>query len=309
MKKFLKISIVIPTLNRHESLVNTINSILSFESVPNQIIIVDQSNNEIAKKNSSYFDKFFPNQILHKIVDFKSLTKARNVGVELAKNEIIIFSDDDVEVYEDTLGNIDKIMEDKKVALLAAVDTIKNHNKESLFPYLYFYKNPFKLFIGHVSLSMTGHFPYKMKNNFIKTEWAMGFFFIIRKSLFNKFGIEFDENLTDYGYGEDLDFSLRYINLSNQLLLDSWLCKYIKVKHLVSNEFRIPNENAVRKFYFARLYMIFKNRLKISSLIHYYFFNFFNLFKFLLKPKIFIVHLKYILLTIPRFNLIKRGKL
>ena len=309
LHKLLPISIIIPTLNRHDSLVTTINSILMFDYIPNQIIIIDQSNYEIVQKNALFLKQIHKTTILHKIVEFKSSSKARNLGVKSVINDIIIFSDDDVEVYDDTLKNVYSNMNNNQIALICGLDSSTYLNNQSFLPYILFYKNPFKMFEGHISLSMNGHFPYKISGNLVKTEWAMGFFFVVRKSLISKYNIHFDENLTDYSYGEDLDFSLRYIKSSNLLGLSSFICKNVNVKHNVSKEFRIPQESQIKKYYYARLYLIYKNKNSIFSYFHFYLFNFLYLLKYSFKPKVFKLHLKYILLTISKFNLIKDGNL
>ena len=43
MKRVCPISVIIPSYNRHQSLKNTIDSLISGDAIPNEILIVDQS--------------------------------------------------------------------------------------------------------------------------------------------------------------------------------------------------------------------------------------------------------------------------
>ena len=51
-----------------------------------------------------------------------SLTKARNVAISYAKNEIVICSDDDIIVYSNTIQCIYEIIKRKEIALIAGID-------------------------------------------------------------------------------------------------------------------------------------------------------------------------------------------
>jgi glycosyltransferase involved in cell wall biosynthesis len=96
-----KISVVIPTLNRRSVLINSILSLV-FESKENsiEVIIVDQSDlYDRNKLRNEIVGILSTNMALKYVqVDFKSLTKARNVGLSLASSNVILFLDDDIEV-------------------------------------------------------------------------------------------------------------------------------------------------------------------------------------------------------------------
>lgn len=89
----MKVSIIIPTINRYEDLLNTVNYLIaqSFDSY--EIIIIDQTeitNHEIVSKIKS-----FP--IVNYIQsDKKSASAARNIGIKNSNGEILLFVDDDV---------------------------------------------------------------------------------------------------------------------------------------------------------------------------------------------------------------------
>jgi glycosyltransferase involved in cell wall biosynthesis len=86
------ISVVIPTLNRSDSVVATVQELLRSNSrYLQEIIIVDQSdipNRELSGLGDSRIRYFF--------VEFRNLPRARNFGVSAATSPFILFVDDDV---------------------------------------------------------------------------------------------------------------------------------------------------------------------------------------------------------------------
>src|SRR5262245_45227812 len=90
------ISVVIPTLNREEPLCNTLRYFLETETYPSfEVIVIDQSDGHLEATRE--FLAHNADSVRYVTVDYKSLPRARNHAVRLAKGEIIVFVDDDVE--------------------------------------------------------------------------------------------------------------------------------------------------------------------------------------------------------------------
>lgn len=97
------ISVIIPTLNREELLVATIRYFLEHETYqPFELIVVDQS--DLHEPETVRYLESVASRIRLEHPAFKSLTKARNYGLGIAKGEIVVFVDDDVEPYEGFLS-------------------------------------------------------------------------------------------------------------------------------------------------------------------------------------------------------------
>ena len=96
------ISVLIPTLNRPDHLLDTVYSVIN-SKFDCEILVCDQSDyvnvcvQDLEKKYS--FLKYFK-------VPFKSLTKARNFLVSKTNSEICVFIDDDVELENGYFDNI-----------------------------------------------------------------------------------------------------------------------------------------------------------------------------------------------------------
>jgi len=90
------ISLVIATLNRGEDLVSLLNQIDNLEVKPQEIIIVDQSE-DYPPNIKKLIDKvLLNNYINYHHIKTKGASHARNFGVSMALFEYIIFIDDDV---------------------------------------------------------------------------------------------------------------------------------------------------------------------------------------------------------------------
>ena len=98
-----------------------------------------------------------------------------------------------------------------------------------------------------VRASMRGRYPMPVSRR-VATEWAMGYFFCVRRSLMERWGVWFDEGMARYAYAEDLDFSMRYCACAERAGLSCVLEPAIYVHHLASTEWRTPSDEAVGYF-------------------------------------------------------------
>ena len=95
----------------------------------------------------------------------------------------------------------------------------------------------------------------------------MGFFFVVRKSLLNKWDIKWDEKLISYAYAEDLDFSYSYYKQAKKENLKCIIDSRIKVKHNCSREWRVSSKKSTIMFIINREYLSYKHFNTISSRI------------------------------------------
>lgn len=177
------ISIIIPTMNRPESLEKTLDCIANCSIIPSEIIVVDQSQNpQIIVKNQEILNSIsYLTNIKYLYLKIPSLTSARNYGIRNATNEIIVCSDDDVDVKKDTFKLIYDIMQNRSIAMIAGLDTKTPLSGGNMLGYLFGTKSFLKRKKGHVTKSMLGRFPVSV-DVIVDTEWAMGFFLLLEKA-------------------------------------------------------------------------------------------------------------------------------
>lgn len=109
----MKISIIIPTINRYEDLVNTVTYLFKQSFSAFEILIIDQTDDINESVISELKSKANINYILS---SKKSASTARNIGLLNAKHEIILFLDDDVIIDNiDFLKNYAHYFEDDKI--------------------------------------------------------------------------------------------------------------------------------------------------------------------------------------------------
>lgn len=248
------ISVIIPTMNRPDALERTLNTYVSGSSIPEQIIIVDQTQSAELKKRVEDISKKYNAYYIYR--NEPSSTAARNAGQEVVRNNIIIFSDDDVDVYDDTIQNVNKIMQNEDIALIAGLDDNTEKSKTNI-GYILGTKSFRKREIGHVTKSVLGRYPDTISGE-VETEWAMGYFFVCRKENLDKWNIQWDERLISYAYAEDLDFSYRYCKKAHESNLRCILTDKVRVKHMVSKEYRIPSRKSTYMYVIHRRYINYK---------------------------------------------------
>ncbi|HNX15057.1 MAG TPA: glycosyltransferase [Oscillospiraceae bacterium] len=260
MPKTVPVSIVIPTLNRPQALLHTLETIAAADSVPDQLIIIDQSDDEIFALNAEALRKTRAAvSFLHEKLSPPSTTAARNYGMKEAKNNILLFCDDDLDFRYRTLSKLYEDMQNADVALIAAMDEGITKRQSSL-GYLTGLRSFQNRKIGHVTPSVLGRYPDRVKGK-AETRWAMGFFFAVKKSLVEKNGISWDEKLTGYAYAEDLDFTLGYCKAAKAEDKRCYIDGDIKVLHRASKEFRIRSESQIRRYVINRMYIAAKHQI------------------------------------------------
>jgi len=118
MKQNPKISIVIPTYNRGQILLNTIGYLRKLSNTI-EIIIVDQTvqhESSIEKQlNQAHSDK-----VINLIrLSQPSVVAAMNVGLQTADSDYVLFLDDDIKPIEGLLNNYTKRLIDKEYGIVA----------------------------------------------------------------------------------------------------------------------------------------------------------------------------------------------
>ncbi len=263
----LPISVIIPTMNRPDSLDRTLKHILNSNDIPQQIIVVDQSQDYgMRNLNESILNGY--DTIESKVYLYQStpsLTKARNNGLSKAENEIIVYSDDDVDVPRDIFTSILTMMNDDKIAMIASIDELTQQSKTSI-GYFLGTKSFINRKIGHVTWSMLSRYPDNITSR-IETQWAQGFFFVVRRTCMERWQIRWDENLSSYAYAEDLDFSFSYYKAAKQEGMLCVLDPTIRVRHLATLEYRVPSTKSIYMYILNRKYLAYKHKMGLKSVI------------------------------------------
>ncbi|MCR4819789.1 MAG: glycosyltransferase [Elusimicrobiales bacterium] len=265
-RKILPVSVAIPTINRPESLKHTLDSYMSMKALPCEIIVVDQSASAEIRNEIESAVKALPENVkgVYIYQTKPSITDSRNRAFEAASNDILIYSDDDVEPEQEALENLYNLFQDEtggKTALVASYGT-GGAGPSALKKMLGFitgarsWKNRN---IGNVTMSMLGRYPAAIKTE-TATQWAMGYFFSVRRTLAEKWNIKSDSAMSGYAYAEDLDYTWRYCLKARGEGMKCIISPSVRVKHLVSREYRIPSKKHTWLYIVNRHYLLYKHK-------------------------------------------------
>lgn len=196
-----RIALIIPTRNRPELLKRLLTSLYEQTIQADQTIIVDGSDEPIKEEISLFlkpgtdYTRVFP----------PSLTKQRNYGLKVVKNDITLvgYLDDDIVMEKDAVEAMLRFWETCPDNIGGASFNITNSSpvKVTLLVKLFCLDDDKK---GKVLKSgmNTGVAPVTRN---IYTEWLCGGATVWRKKIFEEF--KYDEWYIGWAYYEDLDFS------------------------------------------------------------------------------------------------------
>lgn len=109
MLNSLSVSVVICTKNRHDDIVQCIDSLLDQTYAVNEIVVVDSSDDNGLEK---ILDKYISYFVIKYIYVDAILTKARNIGIDNSSSNLVMFLDDDTILDKFYVHNIVSIFND-----------------------------------------------------------------------------------------------------------------------------------------------------------------------------------------------------
>lgn len=129
----IKISAVIPTRNREDSLRRCIKSISRQISPPDEVIVVDSSDTRL---NPTVFSEEFENLNFKYLHTTPSVCRQRNVGVALAQHDWIFLCDDDIELPANYLLTLKTYLEENCSCHVVAgrLMQLENNNWADQYP-------------------------------------------------------------------------------------------------------------------------------------------------------------------------------
>ncbi len=101
----MTVSVIICTRDRGTLIEATLNSILAGRHRPDELLVVDQSDGEDTRRAVEQIAAG-AGEVLYLPTPTRGLSRARNVGLEGSRGDLIVFTDDDVVVEEDWLAEI-----------------------------------------------------------------------------------------------------------------------------------------------------------------------------------------------------------
>jgi len=206
------VSVIIPTCNRAQELERLLKTISNQTRLPEEVIVVDQSDDNRTKEIVDSFHDNNKNRGIAFIWLFqkeKSSAKARNKGILFSSGQMLAFTDDDVVLEKDYLEWITRFFE-RHPEIGGITGNLKIADPPSGWKW-FLRKILLKLFLidglnGKMTASGFGYplFRKEIKSP-VKIELMSGYSMNFRRIFIELF----DEFFTGYSFREDVDFSYR----------------------------------------------------------------------------------------------------
>lgn len=136
----MKFSVAIPTYNREKDLSELLESILKQSVKPEEVIIIDDGNlsADFIQRQGLNFKEKGVDFIYYKkdhSKERRGLSESKNIGLKLARNEIIFILDDDLELEDSFFEEIMKIWKENEneKKLIGVGGWIKNQRNQTIF--------------------------------------------------------------------------------------------------------------------------------------------------------------------------------
>ncbi len=257
----LKTSLIIPTRNRSEQLIDLLNNLFILKIRFSEILIIDSSRNFHSKKIKLYCK----NKKIKYFLSRPSTSFQRNLGLKKAKpHSFIMFMDDDVVFLKDTFIKMNEcIIKNKNNPKIAGfgfnqIEDVKENILEKIKKIKFFENfNIYPSLPGRVSKSGWHSKILNLKKDSL-SDWVFTTICIFKKEEIKDF--KFDESFGQYSYLEDLDFSLNFKKNNKKIYISS----KAKFKHPINidrssfnfgiieikNRFKIVTKHNLSKKYF-----------------------------------------------------------
>lgn len=206
----MKVSVIICTRNRFDDFKKTLPSISAQSRLPDELIVVDSSDEKKLEAYLGSLSLSFPIRYFHTA---PGLTLQRNHGIRECANDLIFFFDDDVDLDANYLAEVEKVFANDTSHTIGAVGgkIIGKSLPSARIKLEQFAFYVLRLIFGVVGTRNGKFYPSGMPSHprenqpsgFI--ECLSGCCMAFRRQVFEK--AKFDEALAHYGLMEDVDIS------------------------------------------------------------------------------------------------------
>ena len=246
----MKYSVIVPIYNTEKYLKQCIDSLLNQTYLNIEIILIDDGSKDNSLNICLEYQKIYFNKIRVMSQKNKGVSAARNLGIEYATGDYIIFVDSDDFCFEYMIEEIDKAISKSDLVT---------------FGYNKFYKNR-NIVMQEDRLLLKDK--TEIINCIFLNERIGGYLFnkVFVTDIIKKYNLKFDENIH---YCEDLYFVISYLKHCRYLQnIDKTLYNYRMRKSSITYDFYNEKNLSILKV-FSEMIDKYNNNEKITSYLNY----------------------------------------
>lgn len=200
----LSVSAVIPTRNRHADLMRCVKSVVRQKRMPDRLIVIDQSEDDISKKEIETLmaDLALGTEVVYVLDNSKKgLIEAKKASISHANTDLVMFLEDDVILTNDYIENLAKGFE-VNPEMMGSCGVVRVAPAGSRL-----YRMFFSFFhTGIFSDPRVMHFDEFSSGKMFSSVYLSGGLSAFRKEVFD--AVPYDR-VNNFAMLEDIDFSVR----------------------------------------------------------------------------------------------------
>jgi glycosyltransferase involved in cell wall biosynthesis len=201
----MRFSVVIPTMRREKILEATLDSLRRCDPAPDEVIVIDADAEQSSRPVVNAFDQQVAPSVRYHNTE-PSLTRQRNLGIDDASGDVVVFLDDDVSIEPDLFGRLAEVYLDPSIVGVTG-QVIEPQDRRMLSP-----GSRFRRLLpgGGKDGTFTRYgYPRYLSDPYQDrdVEFMRGCFMSARRDAARE--VRFDEHLGGYALAEDEDFSYR----------------------------------------------------------------------------------------------------
>jgi glycosyltransferase involved in cell wall biosynthesis len=205
----MNFSVVIPTMRREQILEATLDSLQRCEPAPDEVIVIDADSDRSSKDVVTTFDQQVAPAVRYRNSE-PSLTRQRNLGIDDASGDVVVFLDDDVSIQPDLFGLLAEVYRDPDV-VGATGRVIEPESTRRAGP-----RSALRRLLpggGREGTFTRYGYPRYLRDldEPRDVEFMQGCFMSARRDAAGQ--VRFDEHMSGYALAEDEDFSYRLSRL------------------------------------------------------------------------------------------------
>jgi len=270
-----KTSLIVPTKDRTKKVINLLNQITEKNIFFSEIIIVDSSN----EKNKKELIDFISGKKIKLISSKPSISLQRNLGLKNSNllNEFIMFCDDDIVFKNQAFQEMDKGI-NKYIDVAAFSFNLDSPIKDNFLEKIKrsYIVNKIGIYSDQPGKVLRNGWQTKFSNvdKDLEVQWLSTQAVIYRRKKIDS--LEFDENLGQYSYLEDFDFSFMLSKKSKLMVIS--LAKYSHPNFIERKDFNFGKLEIINRYYLVKKHNFNKFNFFLSAIIKIII-NFFEIFR------------------------------